>query len=206
MGDPPALRVSDAEREATVAHLRQAATEGRLTVEELGERVELAYAARTDADLVALGADLPAPGPGTPATITPSGPERDDWVVAIMSGANRKGRWRVRRRTTVLALMGGADLDLREATLAAPEVSITAVAIMGGIDVTVPDGVHVEMTGFALMGGNDDTTRGEAPPPGAPVVRVRAFSLMGGIDVHRRREKRRSRRVGPEPPAPPRLH
>src|SRR5215207_5971474 len=105
MADPPALRVSDADREATVARLREAAGEGRLTVDELDERVELAYAARTEADLLALGADLPAPAPGTPA-VSRAGPERDDWVVAVMSGASRKGRWRVRRRTTVLALMG----------------------------------------------------------------------------------------------------
>lgn len=205
MTEPSGLRVSDAERETTVAQLHQAATEGRLTVEELSERVELAYAARTDADLAALGADLPASTAGGPA-LAPAGPDGTDWVVAVMSGADRKGRWRVRRRTAVLALMGGADLDLRQAVLAGPEVEITAVAVMGGVDVTVPDGVHVEVTGFALMGANQDNCRGAEPPPGAPVVRVRAFSLMGGIDVHRRREKRRSRRVDPGTPAPPRLH
>ena len=205
MSEPPALRVSDAEREAAVTRLRQASMEGRLTVEELSERVELAYAARTQADLVKVGADLPATVPGAPV-VASGEPDSSDWVVAVMSGADRKGRWRVRRRTNVVAVMGGADLDLREAVLSGPEVEITAVAVMGGIDVTVPDGVHVEMSGFALMGGNDDNTRGEEPPPGAPVVRVRAFALMGGIDVHRRRRKWRSRHLGPEPPEPPRLH
>ena len=58
----PELRVSDAEREATVGRLRVAGGEGRLTLEELGERVELADAARTRGDLEALTADLPDTG------------------------------------------------------------------------------------------------------------------------------------------------
>ena len=102
-------RASDAEREAVVARLRNAAGEGRLTVEELSERVELAYVARTEAELAKLSADLPAPVPGMPAVV-PVADERSDWVVAVMSGADRKGRWRVRRHTSVVAVMGGVSV------------------------------------------------------------------------------------------------
>ena len=54
---------------------------------------------------------------------------------------------------------------------------------MGGSDIVVPEGVEVELGGFALLGGNDLKVGGAPPRPGAPVVRVRAFSLMGGTDV-----------------------
>ncbi len=60
MSQPPELRVSDADREATVVRLREAGGEGRLTLEELAERVERADSARTRADLDALTADLPS--------------------------------------------------------------------------------------------------------------------------------------------------
>ena len=65
------LRASDADRERFVEALRQHHAEGRLTVEELSERTERAYAARTLGDLDALAADLPpltrpAPRPGGP--------------------------------------------------------------------------------------------------------------------------------------------
>ena len=60
MAEPPDLRASDAEREAAVARLRRAASEGRLTVEELDERCERAYAAQTHGQLRALLVDLPA--------------------------------------------------------------------------------------------------------------------------------------------------
>jgi len=186
----PALRVSDAEREAVVVRLREAAGEGRLTFEELAERTELAYAARTEAELERLADDLPATATAPAVARSQAldaGPEGADWVLAVMGSSERKGRWRVRNRTQVVALMGGVDLDLRQAELPVGEVTITAWAIMGGVEVRVPEGVRVELGGFALMGGNASQGAAEAPPPGAPVVRVRAFSLMGGVDVRRKR-------------------
>ena len=53
------LRASDTERERIIADLRDHAAAGRLTAEELDERVGAALAARTRRDLVALTADLP---------------------------------------------------------------------------------------------------------------------------------------------------
>jgi hypothetical protein len=203
-------RASDAEREAVVARLRDAAGEGRLTVEELTERIDAAYAARTRAELEPLTADLPDV-PMTTATTSPpaSGglPARatSSLVLGILGGGDRKGRWRVPSRMTVVNVMGGADLDLREAVLDAPEVEITVWSLMGGSDVIVPEGVHVELEGFALMGGNDLRLESADAPPGAPVVRVRAWSLMGGTDVRTRSSRRRRRHGLPEPPEPPRL-
>ena len=75
-------------------------------------------------------------------------------VLGILGGGDRKGRWRVPARMTVVNVLGGADLDLREAVLDAPEVEITVCSLMGGSDVIVPEGVHVELEGFALLGGN----------------------------------------------------
>jgi hypothetical protein len=54
------LRVCDADRERVAERLRRAAGEGRLAPEELEERLEAAFAARTQADLAPLVADLPA--------------------------------------------------------------------------------------------------------------------------------------------------
>src|SRR2546423_9972200 len=79
---PPALRASDADRERVAEILRTAATEGRLDLDELDERLAAVYRAKTYADLVPLTRDLPvapaaAPvmpasadrfGGGTPAT------------------------------------------------------------------------------------------------------------------------------------------
>ena len=182
VNERPELRVSDDDREATVARLRAAGGEGRLTLEELAERVELADAARTRRDLEALTNDLPYAAPAV---------DRKDrgWIVAIMGGAERKGRWRPARSTVVVTVMGGAELDLREAELA-DGVNITAVTIMGGIGIAVPEGVSVEMGGFAFMGTNGGPRDTVPPLRSAPTVSVRAFSLMGGVGVERKRSRR----------------
>jgi uncharacterized protein DUF1707 len=68
----PALRASDAEREQVARRLSEHAAAGRLTPEELDERLDAVYAARTHADLARLLEDLP--GPAAPA---PTDPERE---------------------------------------------------------------------------------------------------------------------------------
>jgi hypothetical protein len=194
-------RASDAEREATVTRLREAAAEGRLTVEELTERIDAAYAASTQAELEPLTEDLPAVAGSSIAV--EGGGGGTSFVLGILGGGDRRGRWRVARRVTVINVLGGADLDLREATLAAPEVTIWAISLFGGSDIVVPEGVHVELSSFALFGGDALKLEGPEPAPGAPVVHVRTVSLFGGTDVTTRRGRRRRSAILPPPPPPP---
>jgi hypothetical protein len=55
--------------------------------------------------------------------------------------------------------------------------------MMGGANVVVPEGVEVELTGISIMGGKEHRPGKQPPPPGAPVIRVRAYSIMGGVSV-----------------------
>jgi hypothetical protein len=177
----PALRASDAERERAVRTLREGATHGRLTFDELAQRTELAYEAATGAELQRLVADLPQSEPEVEVAAAP--PRQRRWNVAVLGGCERRGRWRPSPRSVALAILGGVELDLRDATIEAPELLLTAVAILGGIEIVVPEGVEVDVSGFALLGGNEHE-QGVAPVrPGTPVVHVRAFSLLGGIEV-----------------------
>jgi Domain of unknown function (DUF1707)/Cell wall-active antibiotics response 4TMS YvqF len=191
-------RASDSEREATVVRLREAAAEGRLTVEELATRIDAAYAATTQAELEPLTEDLPAVASSSMAIEGGGGGTR--FLLGVFGGGDRRGRWRVAERVTVVNVFGGADLDLREATLAAPEIRITVVSVFGGSDIVVPEGVHVELTSFALFGGDDLRLEGPEPPPGAPVVHVRTVSIFGGTDVKTRRGRRRGGLPFPPPP------
>jgi hypothetical protein len=182
---PPAVRASDAEREAVVARLQTAAGEGRLPLEELADRLERALSAATRPELEVLTADLPEQAaPGLPAA------KARRWIVGIMGGGDHKGRWRIASRCNVVNVMGGADLDLTGAVVEGPETEIQVFSLMGGSNIVVPDGVHVELSGFAFMGGNAlKLEDAPPPPPGAPVVRVRAYSIMGGTDVKRARRR-----------------
>ena len=72
--EPRDLRISDADRHRVAEHLREAAGEGRLDLEELDQRLEATYAARTYADLVPLTEDLPGHRDPTPFVPRPASP------------------------------------------------------------------------------------------------------------------------------------
>jgi hypothetical protein len=127
---PANIRASDAEREAVVQRLSEQAATGRLTLDELEQRVSSAYAATTRGELERLTADLPQQAAGPTRRLKPT-----KWVVSVMGGAEKRGRWRVGDRLTSLAIMGGNDIDLRHAEIDADEVTIIAVAVMGGMDI-----------------------------------------------------------------------
>ncbi|MEU3406780.1 DUF1707 domain-containing protein [Streptomyces sp. NPDC006670] len=194
----PSMRASDADRERVVERLRDAVAEGRLDMAEFEERLEAAYKSRTYAELEPLTGDLPAPesssafsyAPGAVSATSSSwqsrigGTSASSSAVAIMSGFQRKGRWTVPAQFNAVAFWGGGELDLREADFAAPEVVITCVAIMGGIEITVPPGVEVDVRGIGVMGGFDQGRSLEnRPEPGAPRVIVNGLAFWGGVAV-----------------------
>ncbi len=179
----PIQRAADADRDRTVTLLREHVVVGRLTLDEFSERVGSALAARTSGELDALVADLPAqPEPEPEATRR----HVRRWIVAVMSGAKAKGRWRVGARTTAIAVMGGCVLDLRQAEIYGSEAVINAFAIMGGIDIIVPEGIDVELAGFAIMGGRNMRIRDVPIIPGSPRIIIRAFPMMGGVEIKSR--------------------
>jgi hypothetical protein len=189
----PALRASDADRERVVAVLQEAVADGRITIDEFGERSAVAYAARTHDELAELTGDL-LPGQAT-RHVAPRdpAPESAPPVVAIFSGARRTGRWRPARREKAVAVFGGVELDLREAQLPAGDMRLSAVAVFGGIDVTVPPGTRVELSGFSLFGGREAHGGDEYPGPDAFVLRVHAVAVFGGVNI----KGRGTRRGGP---------
>lgn len=191
--DPALLRISDAERHQVAELLREAAGEGRLDLEELDERLAATYAARTCADLVPITADLPV-GPGVRAprrqasSPVTAGPERESHV-AVMSGLTRTGTWTVPQHLTVFAMMGGAELDLRHATFAADEVTLTLNVFMGGASVVVGPHTRVVMEGVGIMGGYSGPSGlvDAELDDSSPVVRVRGVAIWGGVSVERKR-------------------
>ena len=200
--DPlPALRASDADREHTAELLRQAAGDGRLDVDELEERLGSVYATRTQAELEALVADVVVPEDRrrSPRVPVRRGDDGTRWLVAVMSGHDRKGRWRVGANLNVINVMGGSDLDFNDAEFSDDVVTVTVFSLMGGASIRVPEGLNVEVSNFAFMGGNDADIGVERPDPGGPTLRIKLSAMMGGSDVKRgrklsRAEKRELRR------------
>jgi hypothetical protein len=99
----------------------------------------------------------------------------------------------------VINIMGGSDLDFNDAEFAGDVVTVTVFSLMGGASIRVPEGLNVEVSNFAIMGGNDADIGVERPDPGGPTLRIKLISIMGGSDIKRgrklsRAEKRELRR------------
>ncbi len=187
MSEPDAsLRVSDAERDAVLRTLGDHAAVGRLTLDELEERSGRALAAKTRGELATLTSDLPAEASGATTTAPgPSGRKPVRWLVAVMGGSNRRGRFRAVGQINAVAVMGGHEIDLREAEIEGGELTINIFSLMGGSNVYVPDSVDVEVGGLSVMGGHEEVGADNPPRPGSPVIRIRVWSLMGGASVYR---------------------
>lgn len=199
----PALRASDAEREQTAETLREAMGEGRLTVEELEDRLRAAYSAPTVRELERLVADVTVPERATRAAISSArvtgvtvreGDGGERWVVSIMSGHDRHGRWRIGSRCTVLNIMGGSELDLNDVELSDRVTQLNVYSFWGGGEIRVPEGVSVEVSNIGIMGGNDVKLGDEVVPPGGPVIRIRLVSIMAGFSVQRGRKLTKAER------------
>jgi hypothetical protein len=172
------VRASDAERDAVIEQLREAAAEGRLTMEELTDRIEVASQAVMRSDLEPLTADLPAPGAAV--TVAP-----DDARERTFGDVKRSGAWVVPQHSEFRSWMGNIKLDLRQATIGSREIVIDAFTPFGNIDLLVPEGVQVEVRADKRMGSLKHDTG--AATPGAPRVILTGGTVFGTIKVRNKR-------------------
>jgi hypothetical protein len=181
-------------RERTISRLTDAFSVDDLELEEFERRIGLAHRAESLKELEPLVADLPAGSatsalvpaqPTTAVTVRRAGSGRESQTLAaILGGTVRKGRWSAPRQLRVISVLGGTELDFREAELAPGETHVIVFSLMGGCEIIVPPGLAVDMDGIAVMGGFEHLER--APlhrDPDAPYLRISGFVCMGGVNV-----------------------
>lgn len=194
---PPARQLRD-QREKTIGRLTRAFAEDQLDVDELEQRIDLAHRATSTDQLTRLVSDLPVPAAHgdakAPASARaparrapPPSPTRreNETVFAVFAGIEKRGVWEPPARLYVVAAAGGAEIDFRDVALPAGVTEVTAIAVMGGVEIVVPPGVRVQLDGTAFMGGfaYADSRAIPATDPDAPVVRVTGFACMGAVEV-----------------------
>lgn len=217
-GETPPLRADDEDRNRVATALSGAFSRGQLSYAEFDERTAQAWAATHRGELLALLADLlpdpaaifddrsPVPRPG--GDPEPVGQHRPadsgiarrkvtgetggrSLTLAVMGSSEKRGDWLCAPHHMSIALMAGTELDLRQARFQAAETTITAVALMGGTDITVPHDVRVINDGIGVMGAfeieeDEDVTGAMAElPADAPVIRIAGLALMGAVSVRR---------------------
>jgi hypothetical protein len=177
---PGALRVSHEDRDQVAEALRVAAGDGRLSSDELDERLERALTARTYDDLALLVADLPtaghalAPVPGTqlPGTQRPGAqlpgplaavlgggvapaPAKELIKIHVTSGhSQRVGRWTVPARMDLKVRSGHVKLDFTEAVVTQPTLHIDAEVSSGHILLLTRPGIAVDLDDVAVRSGH----------------------------------------------------
>jgi hypothetical protein len=200
------------DKQAAIDALCEHFAADRITMEEFERRVDLVNEADSPVGIREALADLPGteavivgepagdlttttrrPPPiptgaaGGPVMVPAELVKERQWIVAVWSGPKRAGPWTPARRTVVTAVQGGAELDFREARLGPGVTEVTALAFMGGVDIIVPPGLQVEVSGVGIMGAfeaSDDLTG--VVDPAKPILRVSGLAMMGAVEVSMR--------------------
>ncbi len=172
----PAVRASDVDREAVVLRLQTALGEGRIDVDEFGQRAGAAYAAVTRAELAPLVADLPADGGPPVQVVGQRSPEAlssffgDLTLTVTASPPQRAG-----------TVFGDIRIDLRGLRTGADRIELSLGTVFGDIDVIVAEGVDAELHGRTVFGNRRVQL---APVPrlaGTPLVVVRGQTVFGDL-------------------------
>jgi hypothetical protein len=137
------VRASHEDRDRVVEVLRVAAGDGRLTAEELDERLERALTARTFGELATLIRDLPA-APGFVTSEPAPAPKDLASIDCHSSVAMRGGGWLVPQRMEVRATSGSVTLDFTDAVISRPTLLINADMRSSTLKLVTRPGVVVE--------------------------------------------------------------
>ena len=113
-------------------------------------------------------------------------------MVAVLSGNTRKGVWKPARSTRVIALLGGTELDYTEAVIPPGVIDLNVFCLMGGVEITVPEGMNVVVDVIPILGGADNKADATENPDG-PTLRIRGLLVMGGVDVKTGNPKKKRR-------------
>ncbi len=196
-GQQPPLR---RRRDSVIDQLGEHFARDRFDVEEFERRVDAAHTATTREALSALIDDLDPlddhrtralehasevrQAESSAALITR--PERRS-VIAVLSGAERRGHWRLPAVLRVWAVAGGVELDFRDVAFPPGVTEVKVFCFMGGCEIIVPPNIHLECDGIGILGGFETVER--VPPrlePDEPVLRISGVAVMGGFSVETR--------------------
>lgn len=171
----PGVRASDADREALVARLQKALAEGRIDLDEFGQRAGAAYAAVTTDELAALVADLP-----TEAPVEIVGQRAPEAVTSVFGDVVQAGPTVPTRASTVF---GDVKLDLRGLRTDAERLDLYLSTVFGDVEVIVAEGVDAQLQGRTVLGDRKVDLAAVPRVAGTPRVVVHGRTIFGDLKL-----------------------
>ena len=191
--DGPQIRIGHAERDRAVETLRDAAAEGRLTLEELDGRIEAALGAKTRDDLRVQLADLLPPGElevavnpdATAARIQEPGWSWEDPLVlnARWDDVVRAGPWEVPPFLELNAVASNVKLNFVDARVHGNLLDIVVAGGAGDVVLVVPEGWGVDVARVTKGMGSIKSTVAARPVGRMPQLMVRGSVSLGDLKV-----------------------
>lgn len=176
-------------RERIVTQLKLNYAHDNLDEAEFERLLDEAHAATSKKALIEVVQGLPnleekgqEPKPSnSPVALNEGRVQEQDTLVAILGGNERKGIWRPARRTNMLAVLGGIELDYSEAEFPPGVSEITIFTVMGGVELKVPEELNVEVQAIPILGGVENQAR--SGEPNSPTLRIKAVAVFGGVEI-----------------------
>ena len=173
---PEGILASDADRDAAASALADAVASGRLSLADHNARLDALFAARTQDQVSAVTADLPALPVRRGALYRAVDPYR---CVVIGGSARRAGRFAIGRFCTLTAAFGGFDLDLRAAVPSQEEITLTVWSVAARVAIIVP--ARWRVTNQVVVAGRRQAMADREGGPGEPRLRLRGTCLGGSF-------------------------
>lgn len=183
---PPAVRVSDADRNGTLRRLHNAVALGLIDIGEFEERSAQVSLARQPTDLESLVDDLPRAG--AIASSSADHLELRGWLGSL----HRSGEWTVPTRLSLVRRVGSVDLDLTAARFAGPVVVIELDMVRGSLDLRLPEGASASVDDVTVYGGSARDRRKNPPAEGKPNVVLTGRVVLGSVTIRGPRRQVRS--------------
>jgi hypothetical protein len=171
----PVVRASDADRDAVVTRLQTALGEGRIDLDEFGQRAAAVYDATTLAELDEVVADLPSDARPPVEIVGMRAPE----IVSTVFGDVRLAGGSVPQR--VSTVFGDVRVDLRGLRTDADRVDLYASTVFGDVEVIVAEGVDAELQGRTVFGDRRTDLAAVPRLAGTPRIVVHARTMFGDL-------------------------
>jgi hypothetical protein len=177
-------------RDAALERLSESFARDELSLDEFERRIDRAYAASAEAELHPLVADLPAGAATTLARAAPAplaassrGPERPRLALAVFGHVERRVGGDIPRGSTVSAVFGNVELDLRQLALPPGVTELHVRAVFGNVELTVPPTLAVECAGTPVFGSFASLDRRPRAGAGEPVLRIVGSAVFGNVEI-----------------------